>query len=337
MRKRSSGNGKMRRRIPGARAPLILASILCSIVFSPESQAASAAAKKLASTKKAGLSIRVAKEDWGDAKDDEVEAILYSVADELMTRVPKRITQPIVVSYSNKGPMALYERGSNGEYRVHLSAKGRQWAHYVYEFAHELCHIMSNYEENAGADTRKYNQWFEETLCETASLFVLRSMAERLAEEGDRSAEIAASLRAFADRLIAERHRQLPPETSLAAWVTENEASMRTNPYLREKNEAVANLLLPLFERDPGQWGSLNYLNLERPDARTALGSYLESWYDNAPADHRAFIADLLGLLGVKETLGGTSVEAAGVPALTAGAAGPASAQHETLGSAPTH
>lgn len=165
---------------------------------------------------------------------------------------------------------------------MHLTARNRRWAKFAYEFAHELCHVMSSYEENVGADTTKYNQWFEEALCEAASLFTLKCMADTWEASSPPPPDWAAhasALRRYADRLIEEGHRKLPARTALAAWLRQNEDQMRNDPYLREKNEVVANLLLPLFERNPENWGALRYLNLDPEDARSSLRQYLENWY----------------------------------------------------------
>jgi len=101
----------------------------------------------------------------------------------------------------------------------------------------------------------------------------------------------------FFDLLISEGHRRLPPHSPLAAWLDNNEERLRHDPYQRQKNEVVANLLLPLFEANPEHWETLSYLNLDPKDARSSLQDYLRNWYDNAPAEHRSFIADVLALL----------------------------------------
>lgn len=282
------------------RLPLIIASVVCSLVLPGAAQAAGSQGKKI-SSKKMGLTIRVEGSGWGSAEKEEIESVLYSVADELMTRVPKKMSVPIVVTHTDRNPVALYDRSADGEYQVHLHAKDRRWSLFAYEFAHELCHIMSNYEENVGADTTKYNQWFEETLCEAASLYTLRSMAARwkVAAPYPQWNDYAPALGEFADRLISEGHRRLPSGTPLAAWLRDNEDRLRNDPYQREKNEVVANLLLPLFEQNPENWGALNYMNLNPADARDSLSQYLQHWYENAPPAHKGFIRDVLALLGV--------------------------------------
>lgn len=279
------------------RLPLIIASIACSLAHADSPR--DIPTKPGASARKAGLDIRVEPGGWGEANPRQIETVLHAVADELMSRLPDKLTVPIVVSHTDRAPVALYERGPGGEYRVRLHARGEKWHLYVYEFAHELCHILSNYEHNVGPHTVKHNQWFEETLCETASLFTLNSLAaswERSPPEARWAGE-AHKLRRFFDHLIAEGHRQLPAHAPLADWLRENEAELRQNPYLREKNEVLANLLLPLFSSDPQNWAALGYLNLNPGDARNTLDRYLRHWYDNAPPEHKQFVASVLALL----------------------------------------
>jgi len=176
-----------------------------------------------------------------------------------------------------------------------------------------LCHILSNYEENPGPGGSKYNQWFEETLCETASLFTLKNLAATWKDSppAPEWSATADKLNRFFDLLISEGHRRLPPHSPLAVWLDDNEERLRHDPYQRQKNEVVANLLLPLFEANPEHWETLSYLNLDPDDARSSLQDYLRNWYDNAPVEHRSFIADVLALFQAP-------------PAMTVADAGPA-------------
>ena len=285
------------------RLPLILASIACSLVHANEGVAGSSKAKF--KSKEMGLQLSVEGNGWGGAQRESIETVLYSVADELLSRLPKKLVYPIVVSHTNSNPVALYDRGPNGEYLVHLHARGEKWHLYAYEFAHEMCHILSNYDENVGAQTTKYNQWFEETLCETASLFALKNLAStwESSPPEQKWAREAKLMRRFFDHLISEGHRQLPAHTPLASWLQDNEARLRDNPYLRNENDLVANLLLPLFQADPQNWTALNYLNLDPTDARTSLRDYLHHWYKNAPTEHKTFIANVLAMFKLNDVV----------------------------------
>jgi hypothetical protein len=313
------------------RLPLIIASILCSLVFSGVSEATPK--KGPNNSRKLGLTIKVQGKGWGNVRNDAIESVLYSVADQLLSRLPQKLTVPIIVTHTDSSPVALYERGEGGEYLVQLHAQGTNWHLYTYEFAHELCHILANYEKNVGPGVSKNNQWFEETLCETASLFTLKSLAAtwegaELLPDGSMKPD---QLRRFFDLLIAEGHRQLPPHTPLSAWLASNEEHLRRDPYLRKKNEVVANLLLPLFERDPENWATLSYINLDPADAHGSLSDYLSHWYQNAPDEHKAFITGVLSLFDMQGVMpvaepavaATTIIGLADTPQVAAGAASP--------------
>jgi hypothetical protein len=308
------------------RLSLFFTTLVCALICSAAANATSGF--EAAGARDSALSIRVEGDGWGEVSNEAIQTVLYSVAEVLMPQVPKRLVTPIVVSHTDSNPVALYERGPNGEILVRLHASAAKWHLYVYEFAHELCHVMSNYQRNVAAGTSKHNQWLEETLCETASLFTLKQLAASWSVSPPSAAwsPRAEKLQRFFDLLIGEQHRQLPADLPLASWLRENEEQLRHNPYQREKNDLMANLLLPMFVQHPGQWDSLCYLNLDPTDASSSLERYLLHWYKNAPAEHRPFVADILGLLRAQDAAVVVNKAAAGLAtgALRDGSAGPA-------------
>jgi hypothetical protein len=232
---------------------------------------------------------------------------------------------PTVVSPPKGTPVALYRRGPDGEDLIRLHASGTSWALYVYEFAHELCHVLSNHDEHAEA--RRHNQWFEETLCETASLYALQAVAQTWQlSAAPEQATIAPRLRRFYDRLLAERNRELPAGAPLAVWLAEHEGQLRNDPYLREKNDLIAKQLLPFFQQDPRRWRALAYLNLDAGDPVASLADYLAHWNDRAPNEHRGFISDVRTLVTpavTRLTTAAADAEAPGAAASPLPSAGP--------------
>ncbi|HSF48165.1 MAG TPA: ABC transporter substrate-binding protein, partial [Burkholderiales bacterium] len=236
------------------------------------------------------ISIRVERGGWGNASPAEIEPVLYSVAKELLSRFPGRPLAPIVVANSSKAPQVLMEKGRGGEYKVLLTAKGKRWGAYVYEFAHELCHVLANYERHPHHKVTADHQWFEEALCEVSSLYTLKNLApiwDRNPPTPQLAGE-AADLRRYADRFLNEAHRKLPPNTTLAAWFKEHQEALRGSPYDRNRNEVVATLLLPLFEENPELWEAIGFLNLDAPG--DTFQDYLQNWQDNAPVKYKDVI-----------------------------------------------
>lgn len=135
-------------------------------------------------------------------------------------------------------------------------------------------------------------------MCETASLYTLRRFSATWGESPPRMewAPYAPSLHRYTEQVVNEPHRRLPENTTLAAWFRENEPALRDNPYLRDRNEVVANQLLPILERNPGSWEAIGFLNLDVPDGETSFQEYLQQWYRRVPLQHRQFIRQTLGL-----------------------------------------
>ena len=69
----------------------------------------------------------------------------------------------------SKEPIVLFKRGPRGGSSL-LNTSDRYWCQYAFQFAHEIGHILCRYKD--GDST---NKWFEETLCETASLYALEA------------------------------------------------------------------------------------------------------------------------------------------------------------------
>jgi hypothetical protein len=276
----------------------ILVALLCSLLLAP----AASAAPTRQSTDGDSFAVRLRVEGggWGSGSSEKIEAVLYSVANALLSRFPNKLVAPVVITHTEGNPIALYHRGPAGEYLVRLHATDERWHLYVFEFAHEFCHLLSNFDANVDGNTRKHNQWFEESLCEAASLFALDNLASAWehAPAGYGLPERAAKLRSFFNLLIGEEHRQLPPQVHPAAWLDAHEGQLRGDPYLRDKNDLVAKLLLPLFQGNPKSWDAIGYLNLDPAAPGATLAEYLSHWHQRVPLEHKTFVAGVINIFG---------------------------------------
>jgi hypothetical protein len=246
-----------------------------------------------------GLEIRVVGGGWGNVRAGDIEPVLYSVAAVLLEHFPGRRLNAVLVSHSPERPMTLYKKGPANAYQVQLSASGEQWARYAYEFAHEFSHILMNYDHHADAQTATFNQWFEEALCEAASLYALKRLAFvwEFWPPRPQLAAYAPEFERYVERFLNETHRRLAPDVSVAEWFQAHEETLRGRAYLRDHNEVVANLLLPLFEENAALWEAIGYLNLE--PKRSTFREYLQTWHDNAPDDYKDTIRYIMALFGV--------------------------------------
>jgi hypothetical protein len=261
--------------------------------------------------------IRIAEGGWGSTSMGSLQVVLDAVAKELGSHFVGRDLGTIQVVPAGSNPMVLYDRGRNGEYVVQLSARDGRWYQFVYQFGHELCHIYSNYDnkEAAGGTVVSHNQWFEESLCEAAALYTLRKMAVNwaAAPPSREWAAYAPTFRQYADLLLGQAHRHLPAQGALPVWFRENHPAMQANPYLRDKDEVVSNLLLPLFEQNPEDWIAISYLNADKRDATLGFMDYLEAWCLACPQRYRPVVDKIIGLFTGRQGSQATALQAAGV------------------------
>jgi hypothetical protein len=286
MRKQTQAHLQRRRSLPGL-FPLF-AALLLVMPLRPH-----AADQRLTHT-----TIRVAAHGWGDTPIPDLQVVLESVAQEFGQHFPNRPLNNIEVLPGQSGPLVLYERAPDGAHVVKLSARDGRWFQFVYQFAHELCHVYSNFDNkrDASGQIATMNQWFEESVCEAASLFVLRSLASTwsAAPPDSSLAQHAADLRAYSEYFLEESHRRLPATQTLALWFRENQHDLANNPYHRSKNEVVANVLLPYFEKNPDNWEAIAYLNQDAARANLIFERYLVEWMEACPEKLKEIIAQLI-------------------------------------------
>jgi hypothetical protein len=58
---------------------------------------------------------------------------------------------------------------------IRTCVKTGYWSQFAYQFSHELTHFVIR---NIKIDKDKYLKWFEETICESISLFIVKILAE---------------------------------------------------------------------------------------------------------------------------------------------------------------
>lgn len=229
------------------------------------------------------------KADWGTSVVD-ARKVLEAAGRELLRHVPERELPPLEVAPKG-GPITLYKRGPAGEIRVRLDVKGPFWAQYTFQFAHELGHVLCGYDD----DPHK-QKWFEESVCEAASLFVLRRSAETWRSDPPYPnwKSYAPSLAAYADERL--QASVLPAGATLASFYRERREQCEANAEDRPRNLIIAAQLLPLLEKDPARWEAFRWLNTEAHGASTSFADYLDAWERHCPVKHKAFVRRVRGL-----------------------------------------
>jgi hypothetical protein len=240
--------------------------------------------------------ILVVRENW-ETDAATVERLLDSVAKDFWVNFSDAKLAPVIV-YPKGGPITLYKRGPSGEIVIRLNVGKTFWAQYAFQFSHELCHVLSRYDADPHG-----NDWFEESICELASLYTLRKMGATWKTDPpfEHWKDYAKHLTAYANDRI--EGSQLPEGKSLATWYGENADNLRNTGTNRELNNVVAVALLDLFETQPEQWNAIWYLNEGKATQAQSLDAFLRDWYRHAPEKHHEFIESIAARFEIDNTI----------------------------------
>ncbi len=244
------------------------------------------------SKQKLKIQLHVSQTDWGNIQPNEIAVLLQDTAFHInrLLRVPfdeKIQVDPSQVDH----PKVLYRSSTREPYIIWLSVRDDLWCKFAYQFSHEFCHILSDYQKIK----ENPNNWFHEAICELASVFTIRRMAQRwrtLPAFPNRT-DYAAELRDYWQNLLNNKEAQLPENMTLQNWLSLREDELRENPVAKQKqrdNQAlVAYQLLPLFEEMPNGWNTIHRL----PNSSEKLSDYLVSWHKAVDPDDKAFVAKI--------------------------------------------
>jgi len=244
----------------------------------------------------APLAFRVETDGFG-ASEADIRAVLDSASRELWRLFPDYKIEPIVVTRGRSGPITLFQRNDRGEIVIRLDTEKTFWSQYSYQFAHEFCHVLCGFKEgNPG------NKWFEETLCETASLYVMRAMSRtwRKSAPYPNWKDYRDSLRDYVDDIIRKRGTVYEIYAKgLPEFYRTHQSVLEKEPGSRERNGAMAIVFLQLFEERPERWEAVRWLNRAPAREGDTFGAYLQKWHDAAPARHQPFVKKVADLYGV--------------------------------------
>jgi hypothetical protein len=290
-----------------APALVLTASILLAVVWSPLLSAGDtiqATGKNILSPKQ-HLDIRVQANAFGSASPADIEAVLHSAASELLRYCPHTQLAGIDVYYRPDHPEIDSKRTPRGRIAMVLSARDTRWAQYSFQFAHEFCHALANYANSSQQtipDRSNTNLWFEESLCETASLFCLRAMSRtwQVSPPYPAFRAYAPWLSDYAQQRLAVPEHRLPAGTSFAYWFHRHEPALRKDAGHRDWNTIIAAQLLPIFETEPAGWEAVTFLNRGSSNGQESLSEHFTRWRANCPNRLRPFVSKLAAVFGVR-------------------------------------
>ncbi len=218
--------------------------------------------------------ITVVNGNWGRVSLASILAVLESAYRILTSAFGVRPDAPIrVCRWRQDHPLVVFGRRP---YQIFLSTGDTYWSQYVLQFSHELCRVLTGFERYR----EHRHKWFEESLCEMASLFVLHRLADDWKHQPlsavCRAAEFAPNHRTYA--LDREQRHLASVEGDLPSWFAANIGELEANPYDRVRTGVVAAALLPRFLQEPSLWEAYRRLNSWDPNGDPVFGGYLDSW-----------------------------------------------------------
>jgi len=277
---------------------LAIFGLLCLQAGSPQCALCAAPSHRL-------LDIHVQEHGFGSASPAEIATVLGSAGSEIWKYCPRTQLDGIEVYRRTDHPQTDFKRTLSGRISIGLATKDTLWAQYSFQFAHEFCHAIANFSNNRRRFARHLpdaNLWLEESLCETASLFTLRTMSRTWLTAPPYPAwrGYAPSLNDYAEQRIALPEHHLPAGTPFIVWFRENQTALRQNAAIRDRNTIIAIQLLPIFETEPRGWETVAFLNRDSPNPNKSLAQHLAEWRSHCPEDLHPFITKLAAVFAVK-------------------------------------
>ena len=241
-------------------------------------------------------SIVLSTSGWEMVDKNEVMTVLYSTWMIFFPFSEKVKYSEIQVEQTKNSPIAFYKKTKDGKYRIGLSANNRNWCQYVFQFAHELGHIICGFKEGDQS-----NQWFEESICEAASLFALQQIASTWEVSPPHTDWKAYAVEFKNYRKQRVLDSSYPENFHLASWWEQNRSILSRNSSLRKENLWIAITLLHLIEKDPDvAWSACGWLNHCKRKEFKSFENYLKDWKNTCQNfEQKEFVQKVMRAFGL--------------------------------------
>jgi len=247
-----------------------------------------------------GVAIHASPGEWAGAKLSDIEAVTHSAADSFVGfDEGETIDITLEPTASEDDPPMTLSNTNPGRSVVRLNVRGNRWARLAFQFGHEYCHVLAD--PTTRTDRKRRFAWIEEVLCETGSLFALRSMAREWAINPPYPSwrEYSSSLAAYEAEHVSDPTRSLPLGEKFADWLSVRVPLLEADPYRRDDNTIIAKELLCVFETDRAAWRALRCLHSAPQSSEASLAGFMSDWARTCPAEYRRSVAAIAALTGV--------------------------------------
>ncbi len=233
---------------------------------------------------------------WGDITTTEIKALCYNVVSHFQDslRDSHKIDGILNVYYANDGPFIRHNPPNR--HNIAISALGTHLNQFTYQFSHELCHVIHNYEDTTVDNP---NLWFQESMCMMASIWVLKDMYRTWKDNPPYThwKNYREFLLSYANSNIERQGVQYSGTSE--QWLTEWEDFLRSD----YKNPFTHHLLvsqlsynfLPIFEENPEAWNAVRQM----PSSKGKIKDYMRDWYDIVDTEDKRFVQVIAEEMGI--------------------------------------
>lgn len=238
---------------------------------------------------------------WGPAPTSNIKTLCENVALHFQEhlRDAYKIDGKITIVYHEDHPIIFYRSywgGAADEYKIGIFQSDTYWDGYSYQFAHEFCHILHNFEETPPPDA---NHWLQEAICELANVWALRRMSETWADRPPYPNWVSYrhQLKRYADE---HKNRQQAQYLGTGAqWLSEFETEQRSvDEFDYAKLAQLSYKFLPIFEENPEAWNAIRQM----PTSDSRMSMYMKEWYNTVDPEDKRFVKAMADVMGITVT-----------------------------------
>jgi hypothetical protein len=173
-----------------------------------------------------------------------------------------------------------------------LCARNRFWWQYIFEFSHELLHIITNYDQ-----AHKHDQeWCVEVICDVASLYGVEAVGKELMKDKDN--KLAYDFGSTYEKYLNDCRIDLPKGKSLIEYLGEVQPALQQSYNIPERNP-IASQLAPFFMKSPEIWECVQFLNKGRTDEHGSLKNYMEGWQNSVNESLKQYVVKFAKEFGI--------------------------------------
>ena len=240
---------------------------------------------------------------WGDAQTSNIKKLCENVVLHFQEQLRDeyKINGSLTIVYHPNVPVIFLRSAFGGapdEYQIGLAVTDRYWQQFAYQFGHEFCHIMQNYEE---ITPNNPNDWFHEAICEIANIWVMLEMGETWEHRPP-----YPNWAGWRHNLTNTANKQLNRASAKydgtgADWLKEWEDRMRRDEpgtFTYARVSQLSYKFLPIFQENPEAWNAVRQM----PASTGKMSAYMKDWYNAVDAEDKIFVEAIATEMGITVT-----------------------------------